>query len=452
MNVPSENKDMPKGIYNAYWFQVYNSFSWPIIIGMPMLLIFKRFGASATILGIATAMSPFFNILQIPAANYVERIGYRSFVLRGWALRSVFILFFAVVAVLPRSIDATTKIVLMLGLLAFYNISRGISACGFLPWLTQLVPEEHRGTYISRDQMFGNLSLLVCSLLASLYLRWNDSISAFAGLYFIAFVTAMMSLAYLKKIPDVAVPESSRSPEGVPWKAILNFRPFTVFLAFNCLLFVAWAGSGVLQVTMMRGLFNYSDSNFLMLGVITCAMFIFCIYFLSKIINRVGNKPFLAVSLTIQIVHMLGWALIGAKIVPLAWWSVILQQGSWGVAAAFFGLANTRMVMSIVPEMGRSHFFAVFSVGQNLVLGLCPVLWGLMIDACHDFSGQWGAWTWNPYCLGYLIIGLIMIASAFILSRVEEAKAMTTEGFFRELLVNTPARAISRIMVRRTPL
>lgn len=442
---------MPQGIRNAYWFQIYNSFSWPIVIGMPLLLLLKRFGAGATVLGIATAMSPLFNILQIPAAGYVERVGYRAFVLRGWALRSVFILFFALVTVLPASIDATTKIVLILGLLVFYTASRGISACGFLPWMTRLVPEAHRGEYISRDQLCGNVSLLVGSLLASLYLKWEDGVGAFGVLYLAAFVMAMMSLVYLKKIPDAPVPESSRSPAAVPWRAILNYRPFRIFLAFNCLLYVSHSVAAVLYVVMLRGLYDYADANFLMLSVICSAVFIVSIYFLPRFINRSGNKPFLTASLILQILHMVGWMLIAAKITPLAWWSVILQQGSWGVASAFFILANTRMVMSIVPEMGRSHFFAVFTVGQNLVLGLSPVLGGLLVDSLRGFSAQWGAWAWNPYSLGYVPMVLIMLASAFILARVEEAKAMSLGEFYRELLVNTPARAISRV-IRRLPL
>ncbi|MDD5262488.1 MAG: hypothetical protein PHD76_11650, partial [Methylacidiphilales bacterium] len=82
---------MPEGIHYAYWFQVFNSLSFSIVLGVPMLLFMKRLGASATILGIVNALGPLLNILQIPAARYVEQVGYRSFVLRGWSLRSVFI-------------------------------------------------------------------------------------------------------------------------------------------------------------------------------------------------------------------------------------------------------------------------------------------------------------------------------------------------------------------------
>ncbi|MDR1304062.1 MAG: MFS transporter [Verrucomicrobiales bacterium] len=447
----SEPERMPRGIGNAYLFQIFNSLSFPIIVGMPMLLFLKRFGASATVLGVMVALAPLSNILQIPAAGYVERVGYRRFVLRGWATRSVFILFFIVIACLPAGLDHTTKIVLTLSLLVFYNASRGISVCGFLPWLTQLIPDEHRGTYISRDQMFSNISILLCSLSASCFLQWWDGLGAFGVLFFISFVTAMLSLVYLKKIPDVPVPPAARSPAGVPWGAILRYRPFRVFLAFNCALFVAWSGSTVLQVSMLRDLFAYTDSDFMRLGVVSSLLFIVSMYGLPKIINRVGNKPFLAVSLTVQIAHMAGWALIGAGLIPCAWWSVALQQGSWGVAAAFFGLANTRMVMSIAPALGRSHFFAVFSVGQNLVTGLCPVLWGLLVDGLRGFNVHWGAWHWNPYCLGYVLVTLVMCASAGLLTRVREDRAMTTEEFFRELLVNSPARAISRL-IRRLPL
>ena len=79
---------MPEGVWNAYLFQVFNTVSFTIVSSTPMLLYFKKLGASATVLGIVMALPELMNILQIPAAQFVEKMGYRAFVLRGWTVRA----------------------------------------------------------------------------------------------------------------------------------------------------------------------------------------------------------------------------------------------------------------------------------------------------------------------------------------------------------------------------
>ena len=65
-------------LLNAFLFQVFNTSSFYLIMGMPMMLYFKKLGASATVLGVLACLSALLNIFQIPAARFVERIGYRS--------------------------------------------------------------------------------------------------------------------------------------------------------------------------------------------------------------------------------------------------------------------------------------------------------------------------------------------------------------------------------------
>jgi hypothetical protein len=211
---------MPAGVGNAYAFQVFNTMSYTIVLATPMILYFKKLGASATVLGIVLALPALLNILQIPAARFVETMGYRAFVLRGWTLRAAFILAMAGVALLPEKIDALTRIALMLFLLFAYNASRGISLCGFLPWVTQWIPEEVRGRYVSRDQMSSALATLGTMILAAFYLRPPEAKYAYGLLFFASFVTVIISLWFLRRIPDVPVPPSSESSERVPYKEI----------------------------------------------------------------------------------------------------------------------------------------------------------------------------------------------------------------------------------------
>ena len=67
---------MPVGINYAYLFQIFNSASYWLVIGVPMFLFFKHLNASAIVLGLVPALPPLLTLLQIPAAKWVEKLGY----------------------------------------------------------------------------------------------------------------------------------------------------------------------------------------------------------------------------------------------------------------------------------------------------------------------------------------------------------------------------------------
>lgn len=202
---------MPPGIEQAYFFQVFNTISWSIVQGLPIFLFFKFMGASDTVLGLAAALNPLTSMLQIPAASHVERTGYRAFVLRGWAARTIFVGAITLVPLLMYFLDPTTCMMLTLFFLFMYSSLRGISICAFLPWITQLVPEKMRGTYISRDQLFSASATLITILsLAALFYPKPTRIS-FAIAFFISFVAGLLSLFFLRRMPDVPIPPTSKN-------------------------------------------------------------------------------------------------------------------------------------------------------------------------------------------------------------------------------------------------
>jgi sugar phosphate permease len=242
MNQEATTK-MPAGVGNAYAFQVFNTMSFFIVLGTPMILFFKHLGVSATVLGIVVAMPPLLNILQIPAADLVERTGYRTFMLRGWTLRTLLILLMAVVAILPEKIDRTTRIALMLFVLFLYNASRGISVCAFLPWITKWIPEPVRGRYLSRDQMCTALAVLGTTTVTAWLFHGVTGNGVYAGMFAASFVAGMLSLWFLRRIPDVPV-EVTPSGGRVPWKEILAFPPFRRLLVYNVVFQAAMAGGG----------------------------------------------------------------------------------------------------------------------------------------------------------------------------------------------------------------
>src|SRR5207245_891124 len=141
----------PPGLHNAFLFSAFNALSFQIVLSSPMVLYAKGLGASATVLGVIAGMMPLLVIFQIPAANYIPRLGFKRFVYAGWGTRVLFIFVMALVPLTGRFLDRKNRLALMLMLLFGFNLSRGISSCAWLPWITALVPPDLRGKYLVRD-------------------------------------------------------------------------------------------------------------------------------------------------------------------------------------------------------------------------------------------------------------------------------------------------------------
>ena len=414
-----------------------------------MMLYFKKLGASATVLGVIAALGALMNIFQIPAARFVERIGYRTFVLRGWISRSFMIGGVALVVSLPLPLDESTRQILVLFLLFLFNIARGISLSGYLPWISAIVPESVRGRFLSMDQAASQAALLLTVALSAVYLQWTERASAFGALFAASLILAGMSLIYLKRIPDAPVsPAAKEGGEEVPWRAMLQHGPFLKLVIFHSMMMLALSGGGLIFIPFARDQLGCSDSKFMILHLIWGSIFVLTSLATGKMLDRVGSRPVLGLSALIFGIHWLGWGAVAAHLLPFQWGIIFFQQATAGVGLALYNSAHMRLLMGTVPAMGRSHFFALFSVAASLVAGLAPLGWGLLTDAMRSVKFGTGVEV-NRFVILYVTMTLILIPAMVALRRIEEARASTTEELLRELVLETPWRSITRWWNRR---
>jgi len=434
-------------LLNAFLFQVFNTSSFYLVMGLPMMLYFKKLGASATVLGVLACLAALLNIFQIPAARFVEKVGYRNFVLRGWISRSVLIAGLVLVAALPLPIDNFSRQALMLFFLFLFNTMRGISLSGYLPWISAIVPEPVRGRFLALDQAASQSALLLTVALTAWYLNHTDEASSFSLLFGASLVLASASLIFLKKIPDAPIPQAASS-EGVPWKEILNYPPFRRLIAFHATMMLAMAGGGLFFVPFARDQFKCSDSLFMILHLMWGSVYVLTSLRAGRWLDRMGSRPVLALAAVVLGIHWLGWGAVAAHLLPFTWGTFALQQATAGIGLALYSSAHLRLLMGIVPAMGRSHFFALFSVAGSLTAGLSPLVWGLLTDALAGFRIGTNLQL-NGFVILYIFIALIMIPALLLLGRVQEKRAASTEELIRELVLETPWKSITRWWNRR---
>ena len=429
-------------LLNAFLFQVFNTSSFYLVMGLPMMLYFKKLGASATVLGVLACLAGLLNIFQIPAARFVERVGYRNFVLRGWVSRSALIGGIMLVAALPLPIDAFSRQALMLFLLFLFNTVRGISLSGYLPWISAIVPEAIRGRFLALDQAASQSALLLTVALTAWYLSHTDQASSFGLLFGASLVLASASLVFLRKIPD-APTQGTSSSEAVPWREMLKYAPFQQLIVFHATMMLAMSGGGLFFVPFARDQFKCSDSLFMVLHLIWGSVYVLTSLRAGRWLDRMGSRPVLALAAVVLGIHWLGWGAVAAHLLPFSWGTFALQQGTAGIGLALYNSAHMRLLMGIVPAMGRSHFFALFSVAGSLIAGLAPLGWGLLTDTLAGFRVGTEIQL-NGFVILYIVIALIMIPALILLARVQEERAASTEELLRELVLETPWRSITR--------
>jgi Na+/melibiose symporter-like transporter len=405
------------------------------------MLVLKSLNAPATVLGVAVAMLPLTGALQLLGACWLPRLGYRRLMLRGWTARTVLAGLMAVVILASPRLGAVVAMWGILLLLTGFTVLRGISSCAWMPWITQLVPEDERGRYIAWAAALMQATLIGCSLAYAAVFSSLPGPAGFAVVFGWGCATGFLATWVMSRIPDARI-EAEGVGGAIPWRAMLAYPPFKKLLGFSILASIALAALGVLWVPVLRDLHHQSDSFIALLPVLASAAQLVLLPVLGPLVDRTGSRPLLFISLSVWILHAALWAALAAGLLPLSWPVLAMIQGTAGAAGCAFGLSTQRLLMGTVPLQGRSHFFALHSVALALGQGVAPVFWGVALDAMGGWHGGW----LNAHAVLYLATCLLLSIAAVVCRRLSEPRALSTVEFLREFLVRTPGRALARLL------
>ncbi|HUL51290.1 MAG TPA: MFS transporter, partial [Candidatus Nitrosotalea sp.] len=385
---------------------------------------------------------------QIPAASHVARVGYKRFVYAGWGTRVAFIFAMALVPLAGGFLGTATQLAVLLSLLFGFNLSRGISSAAWLPWITALVPAEVRGKYLALEAACVHLASCTALLLSAFCLETSTHSWQFAILFGFSGIAGAISLSFLKRIPDVEVPTQERSSTTpVPWLEIARYRPFHRLLRLNVAWAVAYGGLGAFTVAYLKVETGMSDSGILVVtGLAFLGGLAGLVYFGSRT-DRLGSKPVVTFCLLVWMVIILGWCLLASRVVQPGIRFVLGLELMMGFAYALVNMNGTRLAMVLSPQMGRSHFFALYSVVSNLTLGLAPILWGLVIDAFGRRQFQLQKIEINRFSLFFGCVFIVFVVALALCRRLDEPAAVDMEELVTELL-RSPQRLWLRLWPR----
>lgn len=423
-----------------------------MIIGSPMVLYAKSLDASATTLGLIAGMLPILVILQIPAARFVDAAGYKKFVLSGWSVRTVFVALMAIVPFTGAFLSTSTRLGIVLVLLLGFNVSRGISSCGWLPWITSIIPATSRGKYLTREGSMVNLASFGAFWLAALVLGSDPQPWRFACLFLFSAICAAVSLLFLRAIPEEKRIETLEPSPRPRLSTMLADRPFRRLLEMN----VSWAlaNGGVLTflVAWLKTEIDWPEHHILMLSSVVFVGALANQLLLSRLLDRFGSRPILITGLVVMLMLLATWTAITCGLLAPMTSLVALLMCVLGIGGSMVNLANLRLAMLTVPEIGRSHYFAVFSVVSSVSLGIAPMLWGVLIDATQGLSKMLSQRIeLNSWSLLFGLMTLLFAIALVFSTRIVEPRSVRWEAVMRLLLYRSRVRYWLRPFSRSTP-
>jgi fucose permease len=202
-------------------------------------------------------------VLQLPTAYFIPKVGYKGFVLFGWSIRAVLLFILALLPLLVF-LPSTVQVELMLTCLFLFNVVRGISTGAWLPWLTALVPANARSTFLRFDQLHMQCGGMLAVAISTLVLWSGGQSWQFALLFAISGLAGMMSLHFVRKIPDIEIGEQAKSSgQPVPWLEILKYPPFTKLLIFNVVYNWVVGGLAAFVIAFLEGRAGYTAGQVL---------------------------------------------------------------------------------------------------------------------------------------------------------------------------------------------
>jgi hypothetical protein len=447
-SAPASIPEVPPQAANSFRFSLYNAVNFQITLGAPMILYAKALGGSATTIGIVASLAPLMTVLQLPTAYFIPKVGYKGFVLFGWSVRAVLLFILAVLPLLVF-LPATVQVELMLICLFLFNVVRGISTGAWLPWLTGLVPANARAGFLRSDQLHMQCGGMLAVAISTVVLWSGGRPWQFALLFFLSGMAGMLSLYFVKKIPDIEIGEQTKSSgQPVPWLEILKYPPFTKLLIFNVVYNWVVGGLAAFVIAFLEGRAGYTAGQVLAVSLAASFGAFASVPFFGLVLERTGSKPLLRLAMTLYLSGILFWVVFTSGMVPAHYFLVGGNYLILGVAGGLFSIANTRIAMDTMPVMGRNHFFSLFTVFASLSLGLAPIFWGVFLDILGKNEFSIGFFQVNRFSIYFILLSVLGIVTFFLAQPLVEKKGKPFDTAIRDVVILARLKLYGRFFNR----
>jgi MFS transporter len=431
------------GEKTLYRFHIFNALSFWIILGTPIVLFTTWLGGGSVAVGIVSSIMPFLTILQIPSTKIISHWGYRRIMLYGWVCRTLMLIGFIIIPIFKGTLSSNYLVAGVVFFLFSWSFIRGLANASWMPWMKTLIPEKSLGQYFARQNIYIRLMYLVVLFMSGVILGKNPTSFRFSFIFAFSFITAIISIRYLSRIPPVDIPEKEKEQKSLIQKVrkALENSNFRRFLSFAFFWTMANAGFEAFCVLFLKKEIGMSHRGILWLGASSITGRILILLIAGKFLDKWGSRPIMKICLSLSFLHLGGWFLLSRGNLPPYISLLILLYMLHGIVHSTLWIANTRLIILTVPQGSSIIAMAVYTSVIGVVGGTVPIIWGKLLSSLQNGFME-------PFSY-FFIFGILMnLASLLMLGRVKEKRAEKTSNVVLALLtmqLNTIAHIMAYI-------
>jgi hypothetical protein len=388
---PDSFRDDPALAHLPYClrFSAFNTATWQIALGTPLVLFAEQLGATAGQVGLLTSLVLLLTPLQVLSTALLPRLGYQRLMLSGWGIRSLLLFVPVVLAALAwgRGERPWMADVLVAAIFLFCFF-RSVGLAALLPWFYAMIPVEVRGRYFARESVLIGVASVGVLVLCTATYAGLPAYPALMVQYAAAMAGSVVSWLALRRLPSgpPPPPASLRSVMGGTPRLFLVPSDFRRYLLISL---VYWAVSSPVPVFVayyLKAQAGYAASWVMALELVRYIGMVLAARFIGHKIDRAGARPYLLAALVLY---------VGVA----AFWLLRLHghlDSGAGIAAAYlaYGLANTAWTVGnshYLPKVssGPAHtlMLAVYGSATALVGGVATLAWGWVLRASGGAAG-----------------------------------------------------------------
>lgn len=420
-------------------------------------------GCSNFVIGVLAAIPAFAGLLQLVSSFFAERYGQRKRLVPWFAFvsRLLWVPMLLIPYVLPRSLWVGAFLVLSLLSAALANVAQPL----WMAWISDLVPEDNRGRYFGRRNMYAGVVGMVVSVVGGLFLdiasrhQAGAEREAFALLFGLATLFALGSFLLGLNSPDVPQSKVQERAEGgasggalayylSPF-ADLNFRRVMIYFV-ALVISQAVAGQFFVVYQLKNLALNYT--TFQLLAAVASLASLASMPLWGYLADKYGNKPLLAIAGLIVLVPPILWLLTAPDgIVGLWAWAagghlriswtklmIIVLNLFAGVGWAGIGLMQFNLMIGAAPAEKRTVYVSAIAAVTGIAGGIAPLVGGALLDALASVHFPAHGLVRNSYHALFLLSGVLRIGALFLIAPIQEAGSNSARYVLKQLGATKP--------------
>ena len=390
-------------------------------------------------IGILAALPMFANLVQIFGSYLIEKTGKK----KPLCFISILLsrLLWLLIVILPLGMFSGVSdwrmwiLVAVIGLSSLFGSLAGVA---WLAWMSDLVPENIRGSYFGKRNMIASACGMVAILAGGKFITmWGNRFTeenpfGFVILFAVGILIGIVSVWFLSRIPETG---QAKEEAGKGFDFSLFFKPlkdknfFTLILFASSWMFAIQIAAPFYGVFMIENL-KIDFTAITVFGTFATLATLIMMKIWGPISDKLGNKPIIIVSGVILVIVPFIWilALPGAYYMPVLIAHIL--------SAAFMAgalLSQFNIMIKLSPQEGRSIYLALFAAITGMVGASAPIIGGVLSKAMQNISFQLFAYEVNNLQIIFIISAILQAFTMFFIVRVKEPAASTPVAVIMQL-------------------